>query len=124
MELVIGTIIILFIVSLQWAVLHNQIFDLNKNIQDFFLSKKKRQKITETSNMTKYILIGDYVRSHDGDLHYISANKLLQLYNLKKEECILVEHGLKDKLIGFARQGDYKFLYPRQDGRYEIKNNK
>lgn len=39
--------------------------------------------------MVKYYLVGGFVYSDDGDTHYVSARKLVELYNVDLRECII-----------------------------------
>jgi len=39
----------------------------------------------------KYILIGEDFYASDGEIHYITARRLLELYRLNPNECILLE---------------------------------
>jgi len=39
----------------------------------------------------KYIIVPGFIRSkNDGDIHYITTNKLIALYGLDRDECICV----------------------------------
>lgn len=68
----------------------------------------------------KYILFGGMVRSrNDAQEHYISARRLAVLYNLRVEDCILVEMEDQHKLQG-VDQTKYVCLHPRFDGKYEL----
>jgi len=44
--------------------------------------------------MYKYIVYPGYVNSEDG-LHFISANQLIELYNVDPKECIIYNDMLK-----------------------------
>ena len=68
------------------------------------------------------IVYGGYVKSKsDGDIHYISAYKLLKLYKLKPTECILIDEweDVEEKLRSYFI-GGMKWYRPRQDGNYEV----
>ena len=70
----------------------------------------------------KFIVVGDFITSkNDGDRHFVSAEKLVRLYGLNPQECILKDqrhypYGFK----GLESDGII-VLYPRYDGNYEVK---
>lgn len=62
----------------------------------------------------KYLVVPGYVSSiNDGDLHYISAARLAQLYGLKPGEWARY-NPLQDKHSELLR------LRPRRNGNYEL----
>ncbi len=70
-------------------------------------------------NMIKYIINPGYMISKsDGNMHYITAGMLMNLYQVKESECIIVRSE-KDlyKLKGF--NNTLINLYPRFDGKYK-----
>jgi len=71
--------------------------------------------------MKKYLITGGYIISKDGDKHYVSASELVILYNLKRDECQLVETRTSEEkrtgLLGVYTKG-LRRLYPRRDGNY------
>lgn len=74
----------------------------------------------------KYILYGGEVRSqNDGDIHFISAQKLMKLYNLNPKDCVLINNDIdrKTKLAGLNLNGVHMVLHPRYDGNYNLTNN-
>jgi len=66
----------------------------------------------------KYIVVGGWVISkQDGDRHYINASKLIELYQLDRNECYLMEE--KDETIkSVGIDKDAIILRPRYDGDY------
>lgn len=72
----------------------------------------------------KYLVIGGYVTSkHDSQEHYISANRLCELYNINPNECFLREHpakGFHCEIHGIPR--DIITLRPRYYGNYSLAN--
>jgi hypothetical protein len=64
--------------------------------------------------MIRYVLCPGYIRSKtDGDLHYISAGRLAQLYGVRISECIInTQTKLPDGLI---------YLQPRYHGDYRVR---
>lgn len=69
----------------------------------------------------KYKLVGGYVTSSDGDHHYISAEKLRELYNLRPDECLLIdEYTPEHKLRGYTQEflDSLITLGPRPNGNY------
>lgn len=64
----------------------------------------------------KYILVGDFIIAGDGDRHYISANKLIDLYKLDREECILVDN--YEQFHRLNIEDGLTVLEPRASGNY------
>lgn len=73
-----------------------------------------------------YICHGGYVKSQsDGQIHYVSAKRVAQLYKLPYQKCLLLD---ERTTIRFARSAgktsalrNAVHLYPRQDGNYDLK---
>lgn len=76
-----------------------------------------------TKSDKKYIVFsGPITSKNDKDVHHISANQLIKLYNVKKEECIILNR--KDygsDLRSSGLRGSYKILEPRYSGDYSMK---
>lgn len=70
-------------------------------------------------NTTRYLAIGGYVTSQDGDRHYIGPTKLCHLYGIKRQQAILVDGREAQRLRGL-RLEDFTILEPRQDGNYKL----
>jgi hypothetical protein len=69
--------------------------------------------------MKKYLLIGDYVSSKtNSDIHYISANSLIKLYDLDPSECYLIDYKDRDSLQGID-ESKFIVLTPRYEGDYK-----
>lgn len=69
----------------------------------------------------RYIVFGDYVRSRtDGDLHYISAARVAELYGVPLSECILHETRETSKRVDSTLLATLHHLRPRYDGNYTI----
>lgn len=68
--------------------------------------------------MVKYVLHPGFVYSKtDGDRHYISADKLIRLYKVRPNNCVLHrEHSHFEGMKGMIH------LFPRYDGNYEVPN--
>jgi hypothetical protein len=66
----------------------------------------------------RFVLLGNTMRSRsDGDIHYVSAARLLDLYGLNPAECILIEYrDLERKARGLAE--GLTWLGPRYNGDY------
>ena len=72
-------------------------------------------------NQKNKIVYGGYVKSKsDGDIHYISAYKLLRLYKFRSTECILIDEweSVEEKLRSYFI-GGMQWYRPRQDGNYD-----
>ncbi len=63
----------------------------------------------------KYICFSNSVISSDGDIHFISARYLPQLYKVNPEECIIVNK--ERDLIGLDLN-NFIHLNPKSDGNY------
>lgn len=64
----------------------------------------------------KYVLHPGYVKSiSDGDVHYISAQKLAALYGVDFKKCIIYIDSLANKAYP---EGDYMHLFPNYNGKY------
>lgn len=55
---------------------------------------------------------------HDGEVHYISAMALAELYGVRLEYCRIIHEDDKIKNLGFHFKPDDIHLYPREDGCY------
>ena len=65
----------------------------------------------------KYVLVGGYVKSiNDSDIHYVSSDKLMELYKIRPEQRLssYTEEDLR------VNGGKLTFLYPDHLGKYEI----
>jgi len=81
----------------------------------FFKRKKKIEVIKK-----KYLIFGGYIHSkNDGDLHFISGDRLRQLYNINKEDCIIVNNEEDKMKIKGIKRYEFIELYPKFDGKYE-----
>jgi hypothetical protein len=73
----------------------------------------------------KYVLCPGYVRSkHDGDLHFVGADKLTHLYGISRGECYVLRESdglLRDREIErFRRIEGLIWLYPMYNGDYSL----
>lgn len=70
--------------------------------------------------MKRYLVIGGNVISkNDGDEHYISARRLVDLYRVDIAECVLVDDGRIETVRGLNTHGLIT-LTPRYDGNYTL----
>lgn len=68
--------------------------------------------------MKKYLICPGVVKSiSDGDLHFISASRLIDLYQVDRNDCIIVDSENSARGI---RWEDFIVLRPRTDGNYEL----
>jgi hypothetical protein len=71
--------------------------------------------------MNKFLVLPGVVWSrHDGDMHHISAERLIQLYGVKLSECVIARDdgtvpGMSPEMLKSLIQ-----LSPRRDGNYQI----
>lgn len=81
-------------------------------------------KMTQEDNSrVKYVIHPGFVRSRtDGDIHYISASKLMQFYGVRSNECIIVQKDRPDSVRSIGLDlNKLIHLYPRYDGNYNLK---
>ena len=73
--------------------------------------------------MKKYIVYsGGVVSRNDGDVHYITAEQIMQLHHVNPQDCIIVrtkEDRLRLKGIDTSKMIR---LFPRNDGNYKSYN--
>ena len=74
----------------------------------------------------KYLVIGGGVKSkNDGDIHYINAQRLCELYGVNPQECVLVEENSTQHMRGYDFQKQTMIvLRPRFDGNYGLVNGR
>lgn len=66
--------------------------------------------------MKKYIVYESYISSkNDEDIHYINGESLIDLYQVRSTECIIIRN--KRDLIGLDTRNLIE-LFPRMDGKY------
>lgn len=69
-----------------------------------------------------YVFPG-YVKSNDGDYHYISGGQLIQLYRLDRTQCRIVNYSWRGEQHYDGDKSDLK-VFPLQSGEYEEAANK
>ncbi len=68
--------------------------------------------------MIKYVVIPEVVISkNDGDIHYITAEQLIKLYNVDRNECIVLSN--RERGRGFANTKKLIVLTPDPSGNYD-----
>lgn len=81
-------------------------------------TKRKRRSHLRLLAGKKYIVIPGRVRSGtDGDTHFITSVRLMELYKVEPAECYVVKEGDVDALKRLPR---LPTLRPRYDGDYRI----
>ena len=99
-------------------------FGLYKPLQRLFNKGKKPSQpyITYVEKRPKkYLVIGGFIRSmNDKGEHYIPAITLVDLYNVRLEECILVHDVFSIGFKRFKDNGDLVWLMPRSSGNYIV----
>jgi hypothetical protein len=81
-------------------------------------SNKPINSQTKESKMIKYFIYPGEVKSYsDGDIHYISGNKLIELYGVNPSECKIIRTPEDER--GYDTS-NVMFLYPRMSGNYKI----
>ena len=84
-----------------------------------YINKLMRNSVSKI----KYGIHPGYIRSRiDGDIHWISATKLMQLYEVNPDECIVIYKNRPDLVRSIGLDlGKLIHLYPRYDGNYNLK---
>lgn len=68
---------------------------------------------------TKVILVGDFIVSkHDGEQHFVSGERLAQLYGYRPGEYIVADARNPESYKAYP---NLPRLYPRWDGNYRIR---
>ena len=74
-----------------------------------------------TLRMYKYVLCpGEVVSATDGDIHYISAKQLQELYGVNPKDCIFYPDMSDPRNKHWIVPDDAIFLHPREDGNYTL----
>lgn len=69
--------------------------------------------------MKKYLVIGDWITSKmDGQRHYVPSIKLIELFKLNRDECILADRNNPKSLVGLNLE-DYVVIEPDYKGFYD-----
>ena len=69
----------------------------------------------------KYLCIGGTIISNtDGDEHYISPQRVAELYKVNLAECIFARDVTDEKLFALRYKPDLICLRPRTDGNYNL----
>ena len=64
----------------------------------------------------KYLVIPGFVISHtDGEIHFITADKLIKLYNVPRDECV-IGYGMNRHTIVAKDLANLKILRPKNNG--------
>jgi len=83
------------------------------------------QFIRGTGMDKKYLVFpGKVISRHDGDSHFITADKLIRLFGVKREECIIINSLDEAGRIMNTEPGFQKMIHlsPRWDGDYTLPN--
>jgi len=84
-----------------------------KSNQSYITYVEKRPK--------KYLVIGGLIHSmNDEDVHFISARKLVDLYNVRPEECILIHNIKSPEFFLHRNQKELTWLMPSSSGNYIV----
>ena len=74
--------------------------------------------------MKKYVVYPGIVFSRsDGDKHYISTHRVMELYGVNPQECVLITDDRSDIELGLNLSHLIP-LYPRNDGNYKLEADK
>jgi hypothetical protein len=76
--------------------------------------------VAELERPIRYVLHPGYMRSrNDGDLHYITAGQLADLYHVDIRECRIQEQQ-DHEILGRREDPDLIHLYPNYSGNYKL----
>ena len=68
---------------------------------------------------TRYVVYPDFVRSrHDGEMHFIDARQLMDLYGVRPDECVVDDLRGPGPRVTVA--ANLIPLGPREDGDYRL----
>jgi len=74
--------------------------------------------LRDETPMKKYLICPGVVRSiSDNDMHYVSAPKLMRLYGVNREDCIIVDNPDTARGIEWSK---YIVLRPNTAGDYSL----
>ena len=62
---------------------------------------------------------GTVVSKNDGDMHYITAWKLIRLYGVDPNKCIIWDEKRPETRQG-RKYEEYTHLYPKTNGNYDL----
>lgn len=68
--------------------------------------------------MIRWLLIGGYLHGNEGERHFVGPARLVELYGLPPEECILAASDDDPKLRGL-RTENFTVLRPDPSGWYD-----
>lgn len=69
----------------------------------------------------KYLVLPGFVTSrNDGDRHFIDARKLMMLYKVNPEECVIRPDITRHEHRAWKEPEGLIHLYPRYDGNYNL----
>lgn len=67
----------------------------------------------------KYIVVASTVRSaNDGDIHFIPAKRLIELYGVDPKDCTIAVDGFRSVARAIDRYPEAEILRPLEDGQY------
>jgi len=99
-------------------------FGLYKPLQRLFnrFRKPSQPYITYTEKrLKKYLVIGGLIHSmSDEDIHFISARRLVDLYRVRIEDCVLIDSVKCPDFFQYRNQKELIWLMPRSSGNYIV----
>ena len=100
------------------------LFSLYKPLQRLFnrFRKPSQPYITYVENRPKkYLVIGGLIHSmNDRDIHFISARRLVDLYRVRIEDCVLIDSVKCPDFFQYRNQKELTWLMPRSSGNYIV----
>lgn len=91
-----------------------------ERIEHLDLRSRTAVEISEIRRRFDYVVLPGYVTSqNDGDRHYITAERLIELYGVDPRRCIVVDRSRPHMAQGIHWSlADLPQLKPRSDGNY------
>ncbi len=100
------------------------LFGLYKPLQRLLSKDKKPSQpyiIYKEERSKKYLVIGGLIHSmNDRDIHFISARRLVDLYNVRIEDCILIDDVKCPDFFQYRNQKELTWLMPQSSGDYIV----
>ncbi len=84
--------------------------------------KPSQSYITYTETRPKkYLVIGGLIHSmNDEDIHFISARRLVDLYRVRIEDCVLINDVKCPDFFQYRNQKELTWLMPQSSGDYIV----
>jgi len=96
-------------------------FGLYKPLQRLVDKVRKPKQTYIREKVKKYLVISGFIHSiNDKDEHYISARRLVDLYRVRLEDCILIYDVKSPDFFHYRNCKDLIWLMPQSSGDYTM----